>query len=322
MQVLEVDFAGNIKMITMKKIIFFLLFIPLVSFGQTKDAIEQGIKELQSMIPVNANGMTLVNAVNENDTDLVYVYELQNENSLNIIKNLVNKGTLIKNMMSNNGSQFFITNNIVGVWRYYYNKELIKEIKINPSDYNLTPSFYSSNEDYKLGDFVSFKDLPKSKGVNMQIRKPLGWDIYEGDRPNIVLKFVLSNKRAIFKIENNTRFISKNDAIEIFSDKDYLKRAKNSLKLTPDSNIKAYSSRITTIDSYPSLENNYEIELNYAGNDIINHILFYQIYYEDKIIQLLFTEQLKEGVNEYEKDKFFVSKMKKMVSSVIFPDQY
>jgi hypothetical protein len=62
--------------------------------------------------------------------------------------------------------------------------------------------------------------------------------------------------------------------------------------------------------------------LNYAGNDIINHILFYQIYYEDKIIQLLFTEQLKEGVNEYEKDKFFVSKMKKMVSSVIFPDQY
>ena len=306
----------------MKKIIIILLFIPLVSFGQTKDAIEQGIKELQSMIPVNANGMTLVNAVNENDTDLVYVYELQNENSLNIIKNLVNKGTLIKNMMSNNGSQFFITNNIVGVWRYYYNKELIKEIKINPSDYNLTPSFYSSNEDYKLGDFVSFKDLPKSKGVNMQIRKPLGWDIYEGDRPNIVLKFVLSNKRAIFKIENNTRFISKNDAIEIFSDKDYLKRAKNSLKLTPDSNIKAYSSRITTIDSYPSLENNYEIELNYAGNDIINHILFYQIYYEDKIIQLLFTEQLKEGVNEYEKDKFFVSKMKKMVSSVIFPDQY
>jgi len=34
MQALVVGFAGNIKMITMKKIIFLLLFIPLVSFGQ------------------------------------------------------------------------------------------------------------------------------------------------------------------------------------------------------------------------------------------------------------------------------------------------
>ena len=34
MQVLVVGFAGNIKMITMKKLILLLLFIPLVSFGQ------------------------------------------------------------------------------------------------------------------------------------------------------------------------------------------------------------------------------------------------------------------------------------------------
>tara|TARA_B110000305_G_C19237011_1_gene538026 strand:+ start:95 stop:922 length:828 start_codon:yes stop_codon:yes gene_type:complete len=140
----------------MKKLILLLLFIPLVSFGQTKDAIEEGIKELQSMIPMDANGMTLVNAINENDTDLVYVYDLQNDNSLNIIKNLVNKSTLIKNMMSNNGSQFFITNNIVGVWRYYYNKELIKEIKIKPSDYN----FSENNFDIELPEnYVKSDDL-------------------------------------------------------------------------------------------------------------------------------------------------------------------
>jgi len=34
MQALVVGFAGNIKMITMKKIIFLLLFIPILSFGQ------------------------------------------------------------------------------------------------------------------------------------------------------------------------------------------------------------------------------------------------------------------------------------------------
>ena len=37
MQVAEVGFAGNIKMITMKKLILLLLFIPLVSFGQVKN---------------------------------------------------------------------------------------------------------------------------------------------------------------------------------------------------------------------------------------------------------------------------------------------
>ena len=126
----------------MKKHILLLLFIPLISFGQTKDAIEQLIKEVQSMIPMDTNGMTLVNAINENDTDLVYVYEIQNDNSLNIVKNLINKSSLIKNMMSTNGSQFFISNDIIGVWRYYYKKELIKEIKIKPADYNLSKNSF------------------------------------------------------------------------------------------------------------------------------------------------------------------------------------
>ena len=64
----------------MKKLILLLLFIPLVSFGQTKDAIEEGIKELQSMIPMDANGMTLVNAINEicTDGDSNYINALEN----------------------------------------------------------------------------------------------------------------------------------------------------------------------------------------------------------------------------------------------------
>lgn len=126
----------------MKKLILLILFIPLVTFGQNKVAIEQGIKELQSMIPMDANGMTLVNAINENDTDLVYVYEIQNDNSLNIVKNLINKSSIIKTMISNNASQFFISNDIIGVWRYYYKKELIKEIKIKPADYNLSKNSF------------------------------------------------------------------------------------------------------------------------------------------------------------------------------------
>jgi len=153
----------------MKKLILLLLFIPLVSFGQTKVAIEQGIKELQSMIPMDTNGMTLVNAINENDTDLVYVYEIQNDNSLNIVKNLINKSSLIKNMMSTNGSQFFISNDIIGVWRYYYKKELIKEIKIKPADYNLSknsfdielPKNYVKSDDLEsqvLLEAISYKN--------------------------------------------------------------------------------------------------------------------------------------------------------------------
>ena len=68
MQVLVVGFAGNIKMITMKKIIFLLLFIPLVTFGQSIDVLEDknGYKifKLNSEKSDYINNLKLINTNN------------------------------------------------------------------------------------------------------------------------------------------------------------------------------------------------------------------------------------------------------------------
>jgi len=57
----------------------------------------------------------------------------------------------------------------------------------------------SPSEEFSRGYTKVFltKDHPKSKGVNCQIRYPASWQAKEGERPNIIQKFVSQNGRSL-----------------------------------------------------------------------------------------------------------------------------
>ena len=50
----------------------------------------------------------------------------------------------------------------------------------------------------QLGDYFKSKGHPKAKGVNFKIKRPLGFEQMEANRPNIVQKWIKNPK------DNNT----------------------------------------------------------------------------------------------------------------------
>jgi hypothetical protein len=302
----------------MKKLILLLLFIPLVSFGQTKDAIEQGIKEIQSMIPTDADGMTLVDVLNENDTDIVYVYQIKARFLIKYFKNNLNKQTTMKNMIANNGNQWFVNNKINGVWRYYFKEDLIKEIVIKYSEY---PSNNKSSSDslFELGDYVSFKDNPK--GVNIKIRKPIGWKFKDGEIKGIAGEFISNDNKFIYQliITDLRSFTSLEVSKLIINDE--MERNKlidqqfESLKKNYK-NVEIEYSKNTYIGIYPAVEVVFKVQLETAGLVVRGNSIMWMVYFEDKFI----------GLNAFKmSDEFTDSELisiRSITASIIFEEMF
>ena len=75
-----------------------------------------------------------------------------------------------------------------------------------------------SNVNIQLGEYISIKDHPKAKGVNMKLKAPIGWEISEGDRPNVVKKFVKDGNSFIVLVKDNVTFFSRKEIKELFKD--------------------------------------------------------------------------------------------------------
>ena len=71
---------------------------------------------------------------------------------------------------------------------------------------------------FKLGEYVSIKNHPKSKGVDLKLRAPIGWELKEGDRPNIVKKFTKDGSTYLILIKENMTFFSRKMSREVLED--------------------------------------------------------------------------------------------------------
>ena len=89
---------------------------------------------------------------------------------------------------------------------------------ISQIDYfeNENKTFKNINYSYspQLGEYLSLKDHPKAKGVNMKIKVPIGWEVKDGDRPNIVKKFIKGDNVYLIQIRDNITFFSRNKSTD------------------------------------------------------------------------------------------------------------
>ena len=163
----------------------------------------------------------------------------------------------------------------------------------------------------QLGNYYKSNGHIKAKGLNFQIKIPLGFEQKEADRPNIVQKWTKGNASFMVMVKNLDQEIkntSKNDL------KDYLKNGSGLTDFTSGlsniSNLKYY-----VLDSYPGIY--YELWMDMDRNDMSIRVYMAQasVFLEEH----LFVFQLggsKEDLREYAK-LFFL-----MGNSVVFPDQY
>lgn len=193
---------------------FLIILIQLLLFTNSVNSqtfSENEIKEVAGTINQKVKGIDYGNGIIARGCiaigrTLIYQYdvpknwEAQKTLKEDLIANFKNIGT---------AKTFFLQN--VNVYFYYYkNNTIVKKININSNEF--------STYNFKLGDYISIKDHPKAKTVNLKLKVPIDWEIKEAERPNIVKKFVKGNNSYIILIKDYITFLSRREAKELLSD--------------------------------------------------------------------------------------------------------
>ncbi len=289
---------------------FFLLIIlfclNLISYSQSlsdsdiKILAQRINKELQGMD--FGNGLTVKGCYAIGRT-LVYQYQVSEdwfapENS---------KTDLIENLKKSGYAETYFNNDINVEYQYFFENRLREKISIK--SYELT------SLNFKLGDYISIDGHPKAKGVNLKLKPPMGWQIEEGDRPNIVKKFLFKNNNYMIIVKDNIMFFSRNEISELLSDDEYV----NEFLLEASSilsNQQILYHRIVSVDKYPSLEFTMRGEMERLGVKMKIRQKCWMIFFEDKIVYLQCSGLDNNEFTALEKLYNLIT------NSVIFPEQY
>jgi hypothetical protein len=167
----------------------------------------------------------------------------------------------------------------------------------------------------QIGEYLSIKDHPKAKGVNLKIQVPVGWEVKEGDRPNIVKKFVKGDNLYLIQIFDNVTFYSRKQSRESLQKEsfvsDLIQKESSFLK-----NFEVLEQSIITIDTYPAIQYKVKGEIEQMGNKVSFIMKSWLILYEDKFIILQSMASNNLNFNENEQLYSLIT------NSVIFPEHY
>ena len=170
----------------------------------------------------------------------------------------------------------------------------------------------------QLGDYYYSNNHPKAKGLNFQIKKPLGYEQSEGDRPNIVQKWIKNktdnSKMVSFMINVRNDEVFKQYSIEFWEE--YLKSKEGVEDFLSGMMDNVSSYRYIVIDGYPGLIVDYETEsrrLAFSFKLYSNSI--YVIVDSHLLTLTLSSPNLKL------KDENMLL-LYKLANSIIFPEQY
>lgn len=172
-----------------------------------------------------------------------------------------------------------------------------------------------SASNIQLGEYHSIKDHPKAKGVNLKVKVPKGWEILEGDRPNVVVKFLNSNDMFLVMVRDTETFISKKSAKELFEDEEFV----TELKGAYNSQFKEWTlldKKTVTIDNYPALELTVSGSGERLGVNFEMIMKTWYFFYEDKFIYLQ-GSGVKSNTWAARSQLFSL-----IANSVVLPDQY
>jgi|LakMenE18May11ns_1017448.scaffolds.fasta_scaffold9563388_2 hypothetical protein len=167
----------------------------------------------------------------------------------------------------------------------------------------------------QLGEYLSIKDHPKAKGVNLKIQVPVGWEVREGDRPNIVKKFVNGDDVYLIQIRDNVTFFSRKQSRETIQKdnfvNDLIQKENAFLK-----NLEVLEQSIVTIDTYPAIQSKVKGDYEQMGFKVTFIMKSWIIFYEDKYIIL--QSMGGNNSNFYENEQLYSL----ITNSVIFPEHY
>ena len=283
-----------------------LFFLTNATFSQTIS--ENEIKEFAKTVYKQSkeidlgNGISVIGCIAVGRT-LFYQYNVPE----NWVAPLNLKEDLIASWKTLGIAKTFFLNNINVDFHYFKNNRIVKKISIKSSEF--------SNYNFKLGDYTSINGHPKAKEINLKLKVPVGWEIMEADRPNIVKKFVNGNNSYMILTKDYMTFISRKEAKEMLSDSEFtdefITETSSFLK-----NTQILNQNIVTVDKYPTITFTVKGEAERLGYEFEMVMKFWIIFYEDKLVFLQGS-----GIDNTE-FKALEKLYNLITNSVVFPEQY
>ena len=283
-----------------------MLFFSITVLGQTFS--ESDIKTLAEQVNQKlkgvdiGNGITLRGCIAISRT-LIYQYDVPDywEEPSNI------KEELISNLKTAGAAKNYFLYDIDVDFYYYKGNSLIKKVSVKSNEF--------STFNFELGEYLSIKDHIKSKDVNLKLKVPQGWEVKEGDRPNIVKKFTKDGNTYLILIKDNMTFFSRSESEELLSDdsfvNEFVEESSSFLK-----NPEVIDKSVVTIDTYPSVTFKVRGKMERSGITIPMIMRCWVVFYEDKMVFLQSMGIDNAEFKALEQLYFLVT------NSVIFPDQY
>ncbi|MDY0142846.1 MAG: hypothetical protein RBR97_13230 [Bacteroidales bacterium] len=287
-------------------ILFAFCFLSLTVFSQTFS--ESDIKEFAEQVNRQIKGVDLGNDIRAKGClslgrTLIYQYDVPDywEAPYNI------KEELISNFKTAGAAKTFFLYDIDVVFYYYKGNSLAKKVSVKSNEF--------STFNFTLGEYVSIKDHPKAKEVNLKLKVPVGWEVIEGDRPNIVKKFVNEGNTYLILIKDNVTFFSRKQIREALQEdnfvKEFVQEASSYLK-----SPQVIDQSVVTIDTYPAIQFKVKGNMERLGLTFSVIMNCWIVFHEDKIIILQSM-----GIDNPE-FKALEQLYSLITNSVIFPEQY
>jgi len=287
-------------------ILHIFCFLSLTVFSQTFS--ESDIKKLAEQVNKQIKGVDIGNGITAKGClsigrTLIYQYEVPGywEAPNNI------KEEIISNLKTAGAAKTYFLNNIDVDFYYYKGNSLAKKVSVKSNEF--------STFNIELGEYVSIKDHPKAKEVNLKLKVPVGWDVKEGDRPNIVKKFTNEGNTYLILIKDNVTFFSRKQIREALQEdnfvKDFVQEASSFLK-----NPQFIDQSIVTIDTYPTVQFKVKGKMERSGLTFPIIMKCWVVFYEDKII---FLQAMGVDNSEFRALELLYTLI---TNSVIFPEQY
>lgn len=281
-------------------------FVSLTLFSQTFS--ESDIKKLAEQVNRQIKGVDIGNGITAKGClsigrTLIYQYEVPEywEAPYNI------KEELISNLKTAGAAKTYFLHNIDVDFYYYKGNSLAKKVSVKSNEF--------STFNFTLGEYVSIKDHPKAKEVNLKLKVPVGWEVKEGDRPNIVKKFTNEGNTYLILIKDNVTFFSRKQIREILQEdnfvNEFVQEVSSSLK-----NPQVINQSIVTVDSYPAIQFKVKGKMERLGYTFPMIMNCWVVFYEDKII---FLQAM--GIDNPE-FRALEQLYQLITNSVIFPEQY
>ncbi|MFG0453515.1 hypothetical protein [Shewanella algae] len=192
----------------------------------------------------------------------------------------------------------------------------------------LFKSGYKNNPEREFIDGYKHKystnGAGKAKGVAFSIEAPRTWIAKEGNRPNVVQKFVSENGRGLELLIVLIKEIPLQPGEEI-TEKDVLKisNPKDIQDIIPDGGVHLNSGKLT-LENLPGFWVHFKMDKARMRNTFSMETIMYTIFYKNKMIQI--QGQVMTSINGEPTDRGGLKRYEKlfdlMANSLVIPKMY